>query len=51
MKSIYCLKCKRHTSTNNYHEEISKNGKLMGKGICQNCGSKKNIFLGQKMKK
>lgn len=51
MNTIYCVKCKKQTATNNYHEETSKNGKLMGKGICENCGSKKSTFLGQKNKK
>ena len=31
-KKMHCMKCKKKTDTKNYLEEISKNGKRMGKG-------------------
>ena len=43
---IYCVKCKEKTETKNYHEVTSKNNRLMGKGNCINCNTKKSVFLG-----
>lgn len=45
---IYCLKCKTHTDTKDITEVTSKNGRLMKKGICAVCGSKKSVFLGKR---
>lgn len=42
---IYCLKCKQETETNNLEETVTKNNKPIMKGICTECGSKKNRFL------
>lgn len=42
---IYCLKCKQETETNNLEETVTKNNKPIMKGICVECGSKKNRFL------
>lgn len=47
-KMIYCLKCKKKTETKDYREDFARNGRLMGKGNCVECGSKKNVFLDQK---
>lgn len=41
---MYCLKCKRDTHTDRPHQARSKNNRLMQKGICGICGSKKSQF-------
>lgn len=45
--TMYCLKCKTHTDTKDIYETTSKNNRLMKKGICSVCGSKKSVFLGK----
>ncbi|GBM31765.1 hypothetical protein AVEN_56878-1 [Araneus ventricosus] len=49
--SIYCLKCKKKTETKDMKETATKNNRPILKGICINCGSKKNRFLEQISKK
>ena len=44
----YCVKCKRHTSTNNVQVVKTKNAKHLAKGICSVCGSKKSRFVSAK---
>ncbi|GBO43606.1 hypothetical protein AVEN_31184-1 [Araneus ventricosus] len=44
---IYCVKCKSHTKTKDIKETVTKNNRPILKGICVQCGSKKNRFLGQ----
>lgn len=43
---MYCLKCRRHTSTNSEYIASTKNGRKILKGICKICGKVKNRFLG-----
>ncbi|GBM42748.1 hypothetical protein AVEN_180971-1 [Araneus ventricosus] len=45
--NIYCVKCKSHTKTKDIKETVTKNNRPILKGICMQCGSKKNRFLGQ----
>jgi len=39
------MKCKRKTNTKSVLQTTSKNGRLMIKGICSACGSKKATFV------
>ena len=41
----YCVKCKRHTETNNLHYFVAKNRRLMLKGTCAVCGKTKTQFV------
>ena len=41
----YCVKCKRHTETNNLHHFVAKNGRLMLKGTFAVCGKTKTQFV------
>ena len=41
---MYCLKCKYKTNTENLHQRITKNNRLMLTGTCSECGSKKCQF-------
>jgi hypothetical protein len=41
---IYCVKCKRKTSTLNLIESVTKNNRSILKGTCEICGTKKNQF-------
>ena len=41
----YCVKCKRHTETNNLHHFVAKNGRVMLKGTCAVCGKTKTQFV------
>ena len=43
----YCVKCKRHTETNNLHHFIfvAKNGRVMLKGTCAVSGKTKTQFV------
>ncbi|GBM60239.1 hypothetical protein AVEN_273541-1 [Araneus ventricosus] len=43
---IYCVKCKKETETKDMKETVTKNNRPILKGICVQCGSKKNRFLG-----
>lgn len=45
---MYCMKDKRVTETLDPREEYSANGRLMMKGICAICGSRKAKFLKMK---
>ena len=42
---MYCVKCKQKTGTINLVEILTKNNRLMLKGLCSNCGSKKASFV------
>ncbi len=39
---IYCFKCKTHTETRELEAVVMKNGRPATRGLCVNCGSKKN---------
>ena len=41
----YCLKCKKKTNTKNISYLKSKNNRVIQKGICLVCGSKKSKFI------
>jgi len=41
----YCVKCERHTETNNLHHFVAKNGRVMLKGTCAVCGKTKTQFV------
>ena len=41
----YCVKCKRHTETNNLPHFVAKNGRLMLKGSCAVRGKTKTQFV------
>ena len=43
MSLIYCLKCKKHTNTDEEREEYKKRRIL--KGLCVECGTRKNKFI------
>jgi hypothetical protein len=43
-RQLYCLKCKKHTSTLNA-EHVQKNGRHMIQGKCGTCGMKKTMFV------
>jgi len=45
MDDIYCLKCKKRTTTKKIEKTISKNKRPLLKGICAICGKKKSVFL------
>lgn len=42
---MYCVKCKKQTETNNIQNIVSKNGRLMLKGVCDVCGKNKTQFI------
>ena len=42
---MYCLKCKRKTDSTNIMQIMSKNKRIMLKGICVVCGCKKSTFV------
>ena len=42
---MYCVKCKRHTETENVQPFTSRNGRLMQRGICAVCGKVKTQFI------
>ena len=41
----YCIKCRRHTETNNLHHFVAKNGRVMLKSTCAVCGKTKTQFV------
>ena len=41
----YCVKCKRHTATNNLQHFVAKHGRVMLKGTCAVCGKTKTQFV------
>ena len=41
----YCVKCKKHTETNNLRHFVAKNGRVMLKGTCAVCGKTKTQFV------
>ena len=41
---IYCVKCKKKTQTNSVHQATSGT-RVMLKGTCAVCGTKKNKFI------
>lgn len=43
--SMYCLKCKKNTETQNEQQRTAKNGRNMLSGTCSVCGTKKNKFI------
>ncbi len=45
MVSLYCVRCKQKTETNNVEEVMSKNNKRMLRGNCFICGTKKCSFI------
>ena len=42
---IYCLRQKKYTETKNEETIQTKNGRLIMKGICVECGAKKSKFV------
>ena len=42
---IYCLKQKKYTETKNVKTVQAKNKRIMQKGVCVECGAKKNKFV------
>lgn len=42
---MYCVKCKTKTNTINSQNVITRNGKLMQKGMCTVCGKTKSQFI------
>jgi len=42
---MYCVKCKKHTETNNERLFTAKNGRLMQRGTCVVCGKGKTKFV------
>lgn len=45
MESIYCLKCKKKTDTNNITQKKTKNNRNMIQGTCVVCNTKKSKFI------
>lgn len=48
---IFCMKCQKKTDTDKeYQKTINVNGgkRDMIKGICEDCGTKKNQFIASK---
>lgn len=46
MTVIYCVKCKHSTKSKNVKEE-DKSGRLLAKGTCVDCGTKKCKIIGR----
>jgi len=42
---MYCVKCKRHTETNDVQLFTAKNARLMQRGFCVVCGKVKTQFV------
>ena len=42
---MYCVKCRKHTETLNITTFTTRNGRLMRKGICADCGKAKTQFI------
>ena len=42
---MYCVKCKKHTETENIQLFTARNGRLMQRGICALCGKIKTEFV------
>ena len=42
---MYCVKCKKHTETENVQLFTAKNSRLMQRGICTLCGHNKTQFV------
>ena len=42
---MYCLKCRRITETENITTAVSKNSRLMRRGLCVACGKIKTQFI------
>ena len=42
---MYCVKCKKHTETENVQLFTARNSRLMQRGICALCGHKKTQFV------
>jgi len=45
---LYCLKCKKKTSSTNIAEVVSKNNRKQLQAVCEVCGAKKSAFLAAK---
>lgn len=46
MSSVgYCVKCKSKREFNNGVEKQTKNGRRMLQGLCNECGTKVNVFM------
>jgi len=43
--TMYCVRCKKHTGTNDPTDHTSSNGRSMRKGRCTDCDSKKSTFV------
>ena len=50
MCESYCLSCKMHTKSTNIQKGISKNGRMMEKSICSQCGKGKSRFIKSEQK-
>lgn len=46
---MYCLKCRKVTSTSRETHKFTKNNRKMLQGICSVCGTKKSKFIGSGM--
>lgn len=42
---MYCVRCKKHTETNDELNSKSKNGRNVKKGKCKECGTNKTCFV------
>ena len=42
---MYCVKCKRKTETKDVRNVVSKNNRLMLRGVCVVCGTTKTQFV------
>lgn len=42
---MYCVKCKKHTDTDNIQHVVTKNNRNMLRGVCVSCGSTKTQFV------
>lgn len=42
---MYCVKCKKKTQTSKVNYAVSKNGKCIKKGKCENCLKMKSQFI------
>ena len=45
MESIYCLRCKKKTDTNNITQKKTKDNRNMVQGTCVVCNTKKSKFI------
>ena len=44
-KMMYCVKCRKHTETDNVQTVTTKNGRSMQRGVCTVCGKTKTQFV------